>query len=234
MPRRAAAPRRSRRYARKTKRRRRFGFRRRKASRRVVDKSHIVNLRYTTYLDLDPSGSVPFVYNAFAANGVYDPDITGTGHQPYGYDQWSTFYPTWIVLGSKIRVKMVSADTNAPGIPAFFGVSLNNNLLGAWGASQTALIEQPNTSWRFIQTGPNSQPSRSATQTYSPRKWWGLVNARDVQGLWGQTNNNPADITYFNVWAAAADGSSNIGAIRGIVTIDYRVMFKNPNLLVTS
>lgn len=42
----------------------------------------------------------------FAGNDCYDPDVTGTGHQPLGYDQWSAFYSRYRVTSSNIEVKL--------------------------------------------------------------------------------------------------------------------------------
>jgi len=42
---------------------------------------------------------------AFTANGIYDPNITGTGHQPLGFDTMMTYYDQYTVLNSKITVR---------------------------------------------------------------------------------------------------------------------------------
>jgi len=43
-----------------------------------------------------------------SANAVYDPDITGTGHQPIGFDQAMLFYEQWVVFRSVITVTFLS------------------------------------------------------------------------------------------------------------------------------
>jgi len=40
----------------------------------------------------------------FKANGIYDPNTTGTGHQPYGFDQWMAIYNHFFVNKATIRV----------------------------------------------------------------------------------------------------------------------------------
>lgn len=44
----------------------------------------------------------------FRGNGPFDPDLTGTGNQPSGYDEWSTLYTFQKTLGSRIKVRMIS------------------------------------------------------------------------------------------------------------------------------
>lgn len=40
----------------------------------------------------------------FTANGIFDVNITGTGHQPMGFDQMMLMYEQYTVVGSKISV----------------------------------------------------------------------------------------------------------------------------------
>lgn len=49
----------------------------------------------------------------FRGNSVYDPDYTGLGVQPYGYDQMSAIYNRYYVYASKIKVypHFVGMDT---------------------------------------------------------------------------------------------------------------------------
>lgn len=48
---------------------------------------------------------------AFRGNSMFDPDQTGTGLQPQGYDQLSTFYSRFTVLASKIMVTIANSST---------------------------------------------------------------------------------------------------------------------------
>jgi hypothetical protein len=50
----------------------------------------------------------------FRGNDVFDPDFTGSGAQPYNFDDWATQYNRFRVLGSRIRVEFICiASTNA-------------------------------------------------------------------------------------------------------------------------
>lgn len=47
----------------------------------------------------------------FRGNGCFDPNFTGGGHQPLGYDQWSAFYRRYRVRASKMTVHFYTKDT---------------------------------------------------------------------------------------------------------------------------
>jgi hypothetical protein len=49
----------------------------------------------------------------FTANGLFDPDITGTGHQPLGFDTMMLYYEQYTVLSSKISVTFLNNGANA-------------------------------------------------------------------------------------------------------------------------
>ena len=50
----------------------------------------------------------------FSANGCFDPNVTGTGHQPMGFDQMMLFYEQYTVVRSKISIGMLSGGAVAP------------------------------------------------------------------------------------------------------------------------
>jgi len=66
-------------------------------------KSKTCKHRYSTFFSLNPGVGVS-ADRIFMANGMYDTDVSGTGHQPYGYDTLATQYNQWTVLRSKITV----------------------------------------------------------------------------------------------------------------------------------
>ncbi len=57
----------------------------------------ITRLDYTDQFDIVHTSGVLSVYT-FNSNGLYDPDQTGTGHQPLGFDQYAAQYNRYRVL----------------------------------------------------------------------------------------------------------------------------------------
>jgi hypothetical protein len=55
--------------------------------------------------------------NTFWANGLFDPNLTGTGHQPYAFDQYMALYLYATVLSSRCTVECVATT-----VPVCFGV----------------------------------------------------------------------------------------------------------------
>jgi hypothetical protein len=90
----------------------------------------ICKLKYSTRFQLDPASTgslatpdASLATYIFRVNSLFDPDYTtanplasqGKGspnHQPYGFDQWATFYAEYMVLGAKIDVDFYNQNNN--------------------------------------------------------------------------------------------------------------------------
>lgn len=77
-------------------------------------------LYYDSRFEMTGAGGILQVHY-FRANDVFDPDATGVGHQPVGFDQAMTFWEQFAVFSSKISVTFRS--NNADGLRV--GVFLN-------------------------------------------------------------------------------------------------------------
>lgn len=63
-----------------------------------------VTMRYVDYVQLDGTGAVGGnVSHIYRANSIYDPDQTGTGHQPMGHDLYAGLYEHYSVVRSAIK-----------------------------------------------------------------------------------------------------------------------------------
>jgi len=60
------------------------------------------------------SGTAGAITNYFfTANGLFDPNVTGTGHQPAGFDEMIKYYEQYTVMRSVISVTFLNNGLNA-------------------------------------------------------------------------------------------------------------------------
>lgn len=115
------------RYGRKRSRSARKSFRKRSSSRAfkrarvtrptmVISRSSLIPDRY--FCKLKYSEQFGMIYTPataatyqFRANSIYDPNYTGTGHQPLGHDQLITLYNRYRVYGCKYRIFFTNIST---------------------------------------------------------------------------------------------------------------------------
>lgn len=111
---------------------------------------------FTTTL---PGGGIGTAYS-FNLNSIYDPNRTGTGHQPLGHDQWYTFYSKYRVYGVTYDVSLtnMNADAVIQG-----GVVNAAGAFGGW--TDQAVMEQPHMK-RFNLSSVNSGKNQARIRGY--------------------------------------------------------------------
>lgn len=199
----------------------------------IVPPTMFTKLRYTQELLLNPT-TTACVANVFAANGLYDPDLTGVGTQPRGFDQLCSstgLYSGYKVFGSKVSVRFVSQAADTTGI-TYVGISLRSSSTFATGP-ETNLSDRYTV--KKVLTGINSGTTRTLTNYFSAKKFLGLVDVKDEDALQGAYNSNPSRLLYFHVWACPCNtGVVEPVALVALVQIDYIVQLVNPVSLATS
>lgn len=77
----------------------------------IVPDVYRTKLKYNELLNRGPVSPIDtYVFNA---NSVFDPNQTGTGSQPTGFDQLMGLYYRCLVLGCKIKIKLANQATVA-------------------------------------------------------------------------------------------------------------------------
>lgn len=160
-------------------------------------------LHYCDVVQLTASAGSPGIWQ-FRLNSLYDPDLTGVGHQPQWYDQLSAVYQYYQVLGAKITVTFIpnqiaDTETNDKG-PYIVGITHHPGTATFGSASYAALLEDPNTVTGVIVDKQGGNNAKTLSATYSPKRDLG-VDASDTQT---PTNSNPASVqntSYCSIWA---------------------------------
>lgn len=185
-------------------------------------------LRYASgHFGLSSTSGVVSSY-VFRANDCFDPDLTGSGHQPMGFDQMMAFYNHFCVTHARITVRFGSATgaagtacvrvdaastpvTNIEQIMEFGGnVTVNLETIGGFGAN------------------------KEVTMLVSIAKLQGIseVALTADSTLRGDSATSPTELTYFHVqlWnAAGVTCTSN-----AYVILEQRVVFMEPRTAAES
>lgn len=175
----------------------------------------ITKLRYCTFLDLSgTAGTV--ISNVFAANGCFDPDITGVGHQPLFYDNFTAVYDQYSVLGSKIKVTYQSSSTTLGHIIGITGdddATTSSNL--------ETLMEQSNSVSAMV--GAAGSPPVTLSNVFDPVTCFGVAVKDDGYSATA-INANPTELWTYKVWAIPADAAT-LSHCYVKIEIDYTVKF---------
>ncbi len=101
-----------------------------------------VKLRYATPLELTSGAST--ASHTYRANSLFDPDFTGVGHQPMGFDQYAAFYDRYYVTSCSMKVLCTSSTSKAVRVTIIpqnvSSVSADQNSLAERPRSRTGLI----------------------------------------------------------------------------------------------
>lgn len=101
-----------------------------------------VKLPFTETLTPGTTSGGLYLYQ-YRGNSGFDPNYTGTGLQPNGFDQWAQFYNTYVVLGSEIIVEYLAGTAAACElvvVPAFNTASpANTKEAAGWRYAKTII-----------------------------------------------------------------------------------------------
>ncbi len=228
----------------KRKRRRRFGTskrmvmfkrirtprRRRAAPRMGFPAKRRAKLVYETIISVDPAAGV-MAHHIFCANGAFDPDITGVGHQPMGFDEMMGLYEHYWVLGSKISVQWhTSNEVAGNAYICTLGTKADSTPIP--GITKT--METPRFQHALMTTLHGSRSTVRLSTKYSTKKFHSGRDVTDEIEFRGNDASNPVIKTYFHVGLGPADATSNLGAQFCTVRITYITLFTTPRALAQS
>jgi len=178
-------------------------------------------LRYSDNIQLTSTAGAVASY-VFAANGLYDPNITGTGHQPMGFDQMMLFYNHYCVT----KAKMIIVAQNASTVPC--------QLVLRQDAGSTPLtvidriLEMGGMAYTHLDTTANSNAQKELILSIDLAKAQGIspFALTANPSLRGSSAANPAELTYFIIQLFSAAGFTTTVNID--VLIEFESYFLEP------
>lgn len=163
--------------------------------------------RYDELISISSTTGIPGSY-VFSTNGMYDPNVTGTGHQPMFFDNMSLVYNHYTVFKSKITISAVSVVP----FELSLGIDDDTNI----PTQTTAANENSDTISRLV---PLYQGRAiTLTRNWSAKAAFG-GDIFDNDDLQGNLTNNPVEQMYYYILARTADGSTNTIIVK--VQLEY-------------
>lgn len=202
------------------------------ASGHPLGKQFYTTLRYNESHSFATASTAGFATSyRFNLNSLYDPNETGLGHQPRGYDQLMALYNKYCVVAAKISVTIVPDST----IPSCVGIKL----LDGAQAPQTdrkAYIENGDSTWKYMTTANGGNNRVTLVKNVNIKKFHGLksiVGEDDFTFTSTQEPNND-NMVCADIWVAPLSSADTHGRMIADVLIEYKVVFLEPKELPIS
>lgn len=218
---------------RRSRKKRRYSRKKRYVrNRQLIPTKGVRTFKYVEQSSLDPAvGGLAASYT-YSCNGLYDPNISGGGHQPMGFDQLvGTMYDHYTVIGAKISVRFFSAGVAVAANTAIVGIALRDR--SGYTGTLTEMLEQGRQVSRPLSTS-DARGYTTVTYKVNPAKFLGRSKPLSDSQLKGTSSSNPAEQCYFIVFASSADGSSDTTPIQTTVQIEYTAVLSEPLFLAQS
>lgn len=198
----------------------------------------IAKHKYTTAMVLQGSYTQTDVPStamySFRSASMFDPDRTGTGHQPLFYDEMALIYEQYRVLGAKARIRFVNMSDEPIVI---FGAHLGAPLGAGWQAD--ALLERKDINSKILSAKTGGKNVANINLFYSPSKFYNqsketLKNDPDLRGKWDGTTL-PVKTSFFELGMAQVSsdlGGSDAHKVKCFVEIEYTAFWNDRKLKI--
>lgn len=159
---------------------------------------------------------------------LFDPDTSGVGHQPLGFDQFAAIYEQYVVLVVKFEV-VVANFSNAQVVTA--GVTISDS-----NVTQTdprVLVENGGTDWRTLGFNGGNTAVQMFTGTVNLARVHGLTESQHISAHLSFMGANPSESVFLHVWAA--DGfSGTCPTVQCSIRLTYSALLKGAQFTALS
>jgi len=188
-----------------------------------------VPLNYFHDLALGGAVSVENLYNL---NSLFDPDRTGVGHQPSGFDQWSAFYNRYRV--DRVRVQLDFVNNSSTSVTSLLALPNNDATAINTVATLQAGCEAPFAWSRAIATNAGMNVCRYV-RSFNLNQIVGVTAAKYEadDSYQAVTSASPTEMIALHVVAQDFGFSTNVN-ILARVKITYFTTFYDRNQLPIS
>lgn len=173
-------------------------------------------MRYAQTFQIVNAGAIlPYV---FSCNGLYDPDTTGTGHQPHYFDQLTQIYNHYTVTRSTMTVRQWTPQTAAGSIAAdgmMYGIFIDDDATPSITGNFDG-IEREGCVWStFHYSNIAAEP---LTKVWNSKVTFG-PNIQNNPNFQGDSSSNPAEQSHFVFWQSG----TSTQACYWVALIEYEV-----------
>lgn len=169
----------------------------------------ITKLRYSDYHNLSVTSGALAKY-VYRWNSTWDPNYTGTGHQPLYRDTYANVYYHYSVIRATARITFSNTDSDNPYI---VGVVTEDDATSATGF--TTLMEQSNGQYQQLTALPGSQSLLTFNTTWDCKRNLGIDPMSSAQYKTA-VGDDPTDDSYLVLWAQIEDGTSTAAIPLGV------------------
>lgn len=177
-------------------------------------------------LNLPATGaSVAYVYSA---NGLYDPDISGVGTQPMGFDQMMIFYEHYTVFNARIIVTFRNYSAGISPI-VYIAVRADSPVI----TDPKTIMETGNSVSTQLMPGGVSGSLKELKLSVRVAPFLGFDDLMDSNVSRGDIAANPAEGLFFHVGAYNNEALS-AGIVQFQVRIEYDAVFTETRVITPS
>lgn len=177
------------------------------------------SFRYSSQLTAQVTLGTLYTH-VFSANGMYDPDITLTGHQPRGFDQMMTLYDHYVVTASTLKITAINQGTEGVivGITPVDVTTARSSLL--------EYLEDRKSKWMTLGAASGGVSNKTLTYMINIGSFLGRKPFAE-DDLKGSASANPLDGVFFHVWIANLYGVADTN-VAFAPLLDYKACCIEP------
>lgn len=138
--------------------------------------------------------------HVFSANGMYDPNITSTGHQPMYFDELAAIYDHYTVVSSFIKVTISTGSSS--NAPAQLVLALDDDATGTGNVNFAA--EGNRSVCKTI--GQSANAPVILTSSWSAKQFG--PNPLDNDNLQGSSAANPTEVSNWIIYLNSLNGQN--------------------------
>ncbi len=205
----------------------------------TLPENAIVNLTYCDQVQLTTATTTglwaPAAY-IFRLTGLFDPNTTGTGHQPFFYDQWCTFYDQYRVISAEWTVTGYQAEGGAD-TPRYLTAMMNSSDESITALDETVECLENKRALKKLMYDRDANGGRSPVVVLK-----GKCNSKNFQPSKAQNDisalcsANPNSMVNLSIGYANANGSgaATSTSLILLVRIKYKVLFSERKVIGSS